>query len=239
MIGCPVEGHWGRPDHDDSAIEGQERTSEYRCYKSHHSLEELDRASEKSIHSVLYIVRDPRQIIVSGSYFFDPARSEWVDQYLVERVLGRIPGAENLYKSVFRSRSYRKRRVLEALLYGDSRLTWADLPWAVHVEQYTETDHLIVRYEDLLEEPKRQCVRILDHVGLKRSGEHIESSIHRQSMDVKKRALIESGNKEKTRVMRKGSKKEWKENLTMGQVKEVEKEAEIIMSKMGYETTVV
>jgi hypothetical protein len=235
LIGCPVEGYWGRPNHDEPAIEGESRTSEYRCYKSHHPLEELGQASGKPIHSVLYIARDPRDIIVSGSRFFDPARSEWVDKHIVDRVLRRIPGAVDLYKRIFRSWSYRKHRVLKAVIYGDSRLSWAQLPWDMHVHQYLKTDHLFVRYEDLRESTHQQCIRILDHLGLERTDEHIEKSIYRQSLDVKKKELVRRGEEEKTRVMNKGIQRQWQGELSEDQVREVEEGVEVLMDELSYE----
>ena len=40
LVGCPVAGFW-QSDKKEIAIEGEDRVSDFRCYKSHHQLAEL------------------------------------------------------------------------------------------------------------------------------------------------------------------------------------------------------
>jgi len=48
---------------------GTERVSTYACYKSHHNYDELvDQFNDKT--KLIYIIRDPRDIVVSGAYHF-------------------------------------------------------------------------------------------------------------------------------------------------------------------------
>src|SRR6056297_564086 len=73
LIGCPVKGFWTQPQNKDHAIEGTERVSEYRCFKSHHtyqSLEESFTTFGNRTEKVIYIVRDPRDVAISATFFF-------------------------------------------------------------------------------------------------------------------------------------------------------------------------
>ena len=69
LVGCPVKGFWNSR-HREAAVEGKNRKSEYGAYKSHHQLEELMKKGA-SDHKIIYVIRDPRDIILSGVNYFD------------------------------------------------------------------------------------------------------------------------------------------------------------------------
>ena len=57
LVGCPVAGFW-LSDKEEIATEGQERISDYRCFKSHHQLSELGISPNHSEKRLIYILRD-------------------------------------------------------------------------------------------------------------------------------------------------------------------------------------
>lgn len=73
LIGCPVSGFWNEPDNQEIAVEGQSRNSEFRCFKSHHPLSELSNTFDTKDHKknhIIYVIRDPRDVSVSGAHYF-------------------------------------------------------------------------------------------------------------------------------------------------------------------------
>ena len=65
----PVAGFWQR-ERKEIAIEGEDRISEYRCYKSHHQLVELGVLPNEPDTWLVYILRDPRDIAISSATHF-------------------------------------------------------------------------------------------------------------------------------------------------------------------------
>lgn len=69
LVGCPVVGFLDA-DHPEIAQEGLYRNSDYQCFKAHHQYHELcDIAANTK--KVIYVVRDPRDICISGAWFFN------------------------------------------------------------------------------------------------------------------------------------------------------------------------
>ena len=68
LVGCPVVGFL-YSDHDEIAREGLHRKSDYQCFKAHHQLHEL-RDINTNNKKIIYVVRDPRDICISGSWYF-------------------------------------------------------------------------------------------------------------------------------------------------------------------------
>jgi hypothetical protein len=80
LVGCPVEGFWTQPQNKDRAIEGAERISKYSCFKSHHSFPLLKDSFQKfgknRSKKIIYIVRDPRDVAISASFFYKQLRGK-------------------------------------------------------------------------------------------------------------------------------------------------------------------
>lgn len=230
VVGCPAEGFWGQPWNPDIAIEGQERESDFRCYKSHHQQHELETASGKPIEAVIYIVRDPRDVIVSGSRHFQPARFG-----IVDRALRRLPPLNAIYERLFNIQLYRVRRMMNAVLYGDDGVHhWCRIPWESHVLPYADSSALFLRYEDLLKDTERVCDQILDHIEIHRADDEIEEAVSRQSMQNRKKQFLKEGKEGKADFMRSGSHGQWKKVLTSSQVQKVNREIQTSLTRIGY-----
>ena len=70
VLQCNFLGDWGFDTINASRIERNNNTSEFQIYKSHHIINDIKNASDKEISKIIYIVRDPRDIVISGAHFF-------------------------------------------------------------------------------------------------------------------------------------------------------------------------
>ncbi len=71
LVSCPLQGDWGFEDLNAPYKEGQNRTSEFQVFKSHHTFQEIKSASNLDIHKIIYIIRDPRDVVISGVHYFN------------------------------------------------------------------------------------------------------------------------------------------------------------------------
>ncbi|HMB99984.1 MAG TPA: sulfotransferase domain-containing protein, partial [Flavobacteriaceae bacterium] len=70
LVECPLEGAWGFESVTTAYEEGRKRTSDFICYKSHHTFNEIY-SVKKGIYKIIYVVRDPRDIVISSLYYFN------------------------------------------------------------------------------------------------------------------------------------------------------------------------
>ncbi|MEO8440814.1 MAG: sulfotransferase domain-containing protein [Spartobacteria bacterium] len=237
LLGCPVVGFW-QSDKKEIAVEGEERVSDFRCYKSHHQLRELgvlpvvrdsvelgesnDRVAPRlpeldgvSPHRsiVLYILRDPRDIAISAANYFQFDRFPALASFF-----GRFRRGEKLYRHTLYpllvGHAYRLERMTEALLHGLPELhNWLRVSWREHWQPYRDAGVPIVRYEDLLAAPVEEASRILRHLGIERTPEQIATAIRNQSFERKKEALLRHGETGRAKFLRVGKSGQWREKL--------------------------
>jgi len=193
LVGCPAKGFWGECDNPDIAIEGQERVSEYSCYKSHHQYHELMAAQDDTDVKIIYVIRDPRDVAISACGYFsdlDISNGE--------------AGSALLDMPEFS-------RMQNMVISGDNGVHhWCRISWRDHVIVFLQNQIFYVKYEDALDNPMTQCKRILKYLEIERSDEHIRSAIEKQSFKVKKKKFDDAGDKLKSWFMRSGEKDQWK-----------------------------
>ncbi len=214
LAGCPVAGFW-LSDKKEIAIEGTERVSDFRCYKSHHQLAELKIAPDDSATRLIYILRDPRDIALSAANHFQFDRAPRLVALLRHaRPLEKLY-RHTLYPLVVRE-NYRLERMTEALLHGSAAVhNWVRVSWAEHWRPYREAGVLIVRYEDLLATPEEEARRILQALGLERTPGEITAAIENQSFARKKEVLLQSGETGRAKFLRVGRSEQWREKLPL------------------------
>jgi hypothetical protein len=225
LIGCPVKGFWSQPDNPEAAIEGRERDSNYRCFKAHHSYPKLlntfsdfANGSEK----VIYIVRDPRDVAISATHYFDQLRGKKILQRL------RLPWLYNKLTLLTKLT-----RFCDIISHGGGPV-WLSPSWGEHAREYMESDALIIKYEDLLTEPFRECERILNFLEIERSENKIRESIFAQSFEKKKKTFINDKIYHKASDLRVGSAKQWKNILSEKQNKMIVSACGDVMQRLGY-----
>jgi hypothetical protein len=213
LVNCPVTGFW-QSAHWEYAQEGQDRVSEFQCYKAHHQLHELKIDPEKTDTKIIYVVRDPRDIVVSGANYFRFQRSAFL-----EKVMYRIPGLGKWWDKTgyawIHPESYRIERMVNAVLFGDRKIHgWVRIPWSAHYRPYLNNNTLFIRYETVLAQPYEASCAILEHLGLERSAEFINNAITKQSFKKRKEDFVNSGNHAQAQFLRKGKNEQWRTKLT-------------------------
>jgi hypothetical protein len=170
MLDCPVVGYLnGARAHAEEASEGHHRVSDHEVYKSH--IECAFLALKRSIHSFVYVLRDPRDVVCSGAHYFDLVRFH--ERY--------GPGAD------------RYEAMTITLLRGGV-YTGCKRPWRDHVRQSFPGNVCTVRYEDMLAFPVQELTRIADSIGRTVPRSQLEAAISRQSFDARKEMEAENSN---------------------------------------------
>jgi hypothetical protein len=123
----------------------ENNTSEFQVYKSHHIKNEIEKASGKKVHKIIYIIRDPRDVVISGAPFFNFPSS--LNSFLKKiRISNFLPSL---------SFEKKKKKMIRAVLYGDKKITpWLEVPWAIHYKGYLKKEVLFIKYENLLKTQK-------------------------------------------------------------------------------------
>ena len=108
---------------------------------------------------VIYIVRDPRDVVVS-QYHFQRKRNVVADQYPLSEYVGRFVAGQTSF-------------------YGS---------WGEHVASWLATRHgrpgfLLLRYEDMVEDTARELSKVASFLGLSSTPEMILQAVERSSAD--------------------------------------------------------
>ncbi|HMB62186.1 MAG TPA: sulfotransferase domain-containing protein [Eudoraea sp.] len=234
LLGAPSAGYWGY-EGKTFVVEGEQRESELVCYQSHHMLSELQNSSEAKIDKVIYIVRDPRDIVVSGIFHFK-FYSHWLE-HLIKQAKFPHPMI-TLLKSVnarSQSRNYRINRMLHMLKHGDGFIEHCHWSWNDHVMPYLEgKDILVIRYEDLLLSGLETAKCILEYAQMEKPEKDIENDLKLQSFPIKKKAFDQRGEKIKVKHMRKGIVGDWKNSLSPDHVQAILRTHGELMQRLNY-----
>lgn len=213
LLQCPFVGDWGYETLNSSSINYDGKITEHQIYKSHHPHDEIYEASSKEIFKIIYLIRDPRDIVVSGIHFFSfsgvlPGILKRIPFSFLARVLTK-------FSKFFMTKEKKKKQMIQAVLYGNESITpWLKIPWEVHYKGYLDKDILFIRYEDLLHIPEKECAKILRYLKLNISSEHIKNSIDNQSFQKRLGEVSNQKNPELKKLIRKGSSGYWKEDFT-------------------------
>ena len=176
LSGSPVIGHW-KVDYPEIAREGGDRVSDYGVYKSHFDFRAIRESVDLEQDKVIYVVRDPRDVVISGAYFFDIGCYPGMLRYFDKLWKGRGVFNRVIAKVIFRKR-YRFSRMIDAVIFGDRKIhPSVRFPWKCHCMPFVESCSFFVRYEDLLQDPINVCVRIAEHIDIMVSEEKVAAAI--------------------------------------------------------------
>ena len=179
-----------------------------------------------AIRTVVYLVRNPLDVAVSYAFHAGEADiGRYVDKLCDSDAS--IGGAPD-----------RNGRV------GDPRQTRQQLlSWSEHVTSWLDADDidpLVVRYEDMLEDPARQLLRVLKHCDPKAD---IESARLQKAVDATRfealqaqeaeAGFYERGSKQ-TRFFRRGRSGDWHHHLSPVHVERIVRAHRTLMERFGY-----
>lgn len=233
LVGCPVIGFWGS-EHNEIAREGEERESDYGCFKSHHQFQELDREA-KDQSFIIYTIRDPRDITISGANFFQFTRYENLEAFFKKIPMGKW--CWKIISKIVNMESYRIKQMMDAVINGSAKVhKWCSISWKDHWESYLESGCLFIRYEDMLSAPEEECRKILSYLEITRDTEHITKTIYNQSFGKKKEEFKKKGEVDKANFMRTGKSEQWKRKLTKKQKEYFRQYLAEDLARFSYET---
>lgn len=212
LVGCPVAGFW-QSTKKEIAVEGEDRISDFRCYKSHHQLTELGISLGDPETSILYVLRDPRDVAISAANHFQFDRFPRLATCFRSVWRGEKLYRHTLYPLLVRQ-NYRLEQMTDALLHGSAAVhNWVRVSWRDHWRPYQQAGVFIVRYEDLLATPEEHATHILRRLGLERTPQQIASAVRNQSFERKKDALLQQGETGRAKFLRVGKSGQWREKL--------------------------
>jgi uncharacterized protein YdiU (UPF0061 family) len=147
LVVCPVVGFWDRSHSNEIAREGLNRLSEFRCFKSHHQLHQLQKTQSNSTsgnQKIIYVIRDPRDITISGAHYF--LIEKW---FPLSRFFSRFPKGKEMYKRLINPlitpKRYRIEQMVHAVLYGSEEYPWLRASWSNHYKPYMESQFCFVK----------------------------------------------------------------------------------------------
>ena len=230
-INCPVVGFW-KSDHYEIAVEGNDRISDFECYKSHHQFSELNL---DEIYKIIYIIRDPRDILYSGIGYFNFIKGNYIDKLFKlsygHYIISFIKRVSNSKFGFY----YKKKRLKRAIFFGDIKLQeWLSVSWEEHVIGYQNKNILFIRYEDLLKDPLTEMKKLVKYLSLDIDNDHILKSIELQSFSNKKRKFESEGDKLKANFLRSGISGSWKNKLSLKERIEFKSQIGNTMSMFNY-----
>lgn len=234
IVGCPVVGFWCQPFNREEAIEGLDRESDYQCFKAHHSLDQLQHTLKiygNGTEKVIYIYRDPRDIVVSASQYFKA-----VPRYrLLHRLLSAAPLGIGLYYKQCYLYSYRLDVFTRGLIEGTAEGAWLKTPWKTHVEGFlADSRFLCLSYESLKHDSLAKASAICDFLSINRPEASLGTAIHTQSFRVKKRKFQEEEKASKAAFLHKGEVGGWREVLSKKHITFIESHIGAFLTDLGY-----
>ncbi len=220
LVSCPLQGDWGFEDLNAPYKEGLVRESEFQVYKSHHTFDEIEKAPKLEIDKIIYIVRDPRDVVISGIHYFS-----FLPKLLAEKNTELNKILRKTYNTIV-SKKEKKRQMIEAVLIGNTTINpWLKNSWFYHYSSHKNKDVFIVKYEDLLKNSDLESQKILNYIGVEKQNEHIKNSIKNQSFQKRKQLDKNKKDTHQKKILRKGKIGEWEIEFT-------EKEKEIFKNKL-------
>ena len=212
LVDCPLAGFLGFDDAH--ALEGQEKISDFSCYKSHETYSSLTTRQDFGSLKIIYAVRDPRDVAISAAHHFALG--------LLPINKARHPMVNAVAVHINRLSPYRLKlkRAIDAVLLGNPSVsTWLASAWSEHYREFNRPDVLLIRFEDLLCLPIEECRRILTFLDITVPPERIDQSIEAQSFDRKKQLFKQQGQTAEYRFLRRGKAGYWHDELNEYQKK--------------------
>lgn len=232
LLNAPSMGYW-QFDGFCTVEEGKDRISEFNCYQSHHL--HADLATDSNIHKIIYVVRDPKDILVSGIFhfiFFRQFISKLTQEKKIpQKVLSLIQKIDTYTQS----KRYKINRMRTILNEGDPFIGSCKWSWNEHITPYLEDPSiLVIRYEDLSHKGLETSQKILNYIGKEKTDEQILVDIETQSFKGKKASFKAEKEASKLKHLRKGIVGDWKQHLSITDKVLLEEICGDKMKELGY-----
>lgn len=210
-IGCDLEAYLTdvhRRLPVESNVILNERVRDTIVVKSHHTASLL-KFGGVNLGDTISIVRDPRDVAVSGSGFLFGSEN--------------VPDEERVNQMID--------QMTETTRPG---VRWQDLRWDEFIKRAIDRNILIVRYEDLLADPLASVREILTKFGYERTEDQIERVATFHSFKASKARYEGNATSEQRQYFRQGKAGAFGEHLTQSQQLRIETEFQDMMKYFGY-----
>jgi hypothetical protein len=198
-------------------IERIHNSSDNLVIKDHIIYKDLVNLSKKLEYNLIYIVRDPRDIIVSGSNFFLFHRNKYLSyMYSKSQIFVRFYD-KYVYLNLSNSK-FRIKQMYSALLNGNGPNQFLSISWKDFNKPFQDYHVFYVKYENMLDNPMKECQRILQYLGVQKDINFIQRIIDENSFSFKKNQYAEAGNNALYSFLNKGTYHQWKSKLSIQQI---------------------
>ena len=209
-------------------------TGQFDIYKIHFS--SRDRPNYVTDDSKkIYIVRDFRDVLISGYFFNHKIREEHL----------MLKNQNNLLNRIYRAYFYHQIRRMINCWTADELIVLIDFfkkkkvfvgNWSDHVRYWMSCSNVVmVKYEDLLQNPYNIMQLSFSRLGVSCSNDRLRGVIDEQSFSKKKDSFISQGDDINIRFLRKGNIGDWKHFLNDDILKIIRKQHGQVMNLLGYE----
>jgi hypothetical protein len=190
---------------------------DFNIYKTH-SVRHRKFTNETANMGFIYIVRDPRDIVISLSHFAGGSLDRSIDEMLYsKKLMTRSNGAKELLST-----------------------------WNLHTKswlEYINVSRLFIRYEDLINKTEENIIQIFNFLNKIIYNKFIPTKIDIKKIvqetsinNLKKEERLFGFNEASkySRFFRSGRTEQWKDILSLGQIKLIEKELYPMMKQFNY-----
>ena len=191
--------------------------------KTHNAMCTINKHKFTNVENTLgaiYIVRDPRDVLVSYSYFLDRS---------IDEILKKMTSNESYEGAELKNKFYKKS------LLGS---------WSSHYNSWKKLDGvktILVKYEEMIENPHSTFLKVLIYLknltNIKIDEKKINDTIKQTSFENLKNLELKEGykgNLSPNPFFRSGKVGQWKEKLTKEQCQKIEMTFKNEMTELGY-----
>lgn len=216
LASAPIIGGWNKRfkrmelyDSNDSWS-----NSPWRVFKSHSYWQYLSTTTDCKKDRLILVVRDVRAVAASAASYF----SRLPNTFIEKKICNIHPITYMIYRRLFLSREkISTDDVIQVLVHGN-KFAWCRTSWDDYTNKFLDNNCFFIRYEDMHTQPIKECQRILNHLGIYRSIQHIELAVEKHNFNNVKKRAVDNGNKRLINFLRRGSCDAWKEELTPSQI---------------------
>jgi len=191
---------------------------------------------------VIYIVRDPRDVVVS-SYYFHLKQRQIEDAYPIQRYVNEfIAGSvwtdfASWGQNVSSWLATRQGRIQPLGARSAENITGMSAP------RQNPDDFLLLRYEDMVEDPHKELSKIATFLAIPSTQERVDQAIQSSSADQMRKLekaeahkwLLTKSTRKDIPFVRKAAQGGWKDTLSPTSVADIESAWSSIMRELGYE----
>lgn len=171
--------------------------------------------SVKASIGVIYIVRDPRDVVLSAADHYGLTIDQAIEMMGDKTTRGRAMAGNTVYERMS---------------------SWSD-----HVKSWTKWRHsplMVLRYEDMLADPLRQLGGVARKLSITQDDERIGRAVQFSSFKTLQAQEAETGFVEKSvnsqRFFRSGKSGGWRDKLSPSQAAAIERDHAVQMKRFGY-----